>query len=146
MNVLVKKYKDFIDSLYINKMKKKLNETPKDEWLSIYETLNKWEFPVVFYKHIPLYVYDGTKKSHDRHYNIIRKIMESIEEEFSRKEILKFHNQIGGKYMSDSHFEYWYNNVRRSENSGEYYRRLFLFEDIEWWKDNVFEKLESCLL
>ena len=52
--------------------------------------------------------------------------------------------------MTNAEFEYWYENIsmtnsknRTDEAFNKYYDRRMKIEELEWWKDDVYDKLSK---
>lgn len=138
---LIRKYEDSIDNLYIRMLIKRLYKIPTEEWIGIWDTLNRWEMPISFYDIIPIYGYKGTAKSHDRLFKTITPVTKIIESTHSIKELLRFRNVRHETLKSDDEFEYWFANVRGNKNETGYYYRMSFVEGLKWWEDDVFKKL-----
>lgn len=135
----------FIDKVRQRKCIKRLKSIDKKEWLSIWNELNSWKWPEQLdtckprwwrWKALPKKTYVFTKP-----------LIEIIDQEFSEKEHLRFHNVAMGR-MKEVEFDYWYYNIRgnyESELFKKYYDRVFVIEAIEWWKDDVFNAITNSL-
>lgn len=137
-------FEDYIDNKLSQKIIKRLLSTPKDEWLSIGHTFNRWEFPIEFYDLIPSWwSKEWDKHLRDRAFRITNSVASEISKEFSTKEQLRFHNVTIGS-MTDEQFEYWFGNIRNNPNSSSiYYDRMFNIEKIKWWEDDTYSKIEK---
>lgn len=128
------------------KMVAKLHTLPKESWIAIDRQFNVWEFPMEFREFMPRWWMK--KRTIERAMAIISPLMKVVKNEFGNKEQLRFHNVFKGK-MTNAEFEYWYENVsmsngnRSEEAVKKYYERRRKVDELEWWKDEVFEKLST---
>ncbi len=126
------------------KIMERLNETEKSEWLRIANTFNSWEFPISFYDLIPKW---WGKPGMNQAAEVITPIIDRVKREFGEKEMLRFHNVTKGR-MSDSEFEYWFDNLSTSgvdKEYAKYYNRKCFIQSLNWWEDEVFEKLQRLI-
>lgn len=126
----------------------KLKTIDKGVWLHIGHTLNGWEFPIDLYDVMPHWYL--TNRSIKRAMKLISPVIKVIRDEFGNKEELRFHNVVRGS-MSNLEFEYWYDNfsIEGSKNTGQpentYYERSYEMDRLEWWKDEIWEKIKPLL-
>jgi hypothetical protein len=132
---------NYRDSRLICKSVMRLISLNKNNWIRYGNKFNSWEFPIEFYDLIPKWWTIGSDIH--RASKIIRPIRKIITDTFGEKEELRYHNVVNGK-MSDSEFEYWW-TIRDDNLDGDkfksYYDKKFKMEELEWWKEEVFNKI-----
>jgi hypothetical protein len=140
---------EICDQRRANKMIAKLHTLPKDSWIALARQLNGWEFPMEFREFTPRWWGKKGKWNSKRMMAIISPLMKVVNDEFGNKEQLRYHNVFKGK-MTNAEFEYWYENIsvinsknRTDEAFNKYYDRRRKIEELEWWKDEVYEKLST---
>ena len=50
--------------------------------------------------------------------------------------------------MSEKEFDYWWENIMDCESEvidDTYFKKRFYMEDVEWWEDEVFEKIKRAI-
>lgn len=129
------------DNRRAKRLIKRLYELPKENWLRIDHTLNRWEFPMEFFDLMPHWWL--LKKDMDRQMAIISPVMHIVNEEFGRKEQLRYHNVFNGK-MTNEEFEYWFNLNRNDIDIHTYYDRKHKVKTLNWWQDDIFQKLSDA--
>lgn len=137
---------NFFDKRLCNKIANRFNMLDKNMWLSYGHTFNRWQFPEDFYDLMPRWYRKGNRGrlNTNRYMTIYRTAAKLVDSHFTNKEQLRYHNVIMGK-MSEGEFEYWYENISRinvtDQVINKFYARRDKINEIEWWKDEVFEKI-----
>lgn len=141
---LVTKWQLFLDKKLSRKILNRLESLDRNKWLYIGDRFNRWEFPIEFYDLIPKWYMLGCNVK--RAMLITSLTMQRIRTEFGYKEELRAHN-VGMK-MTNDEFDFWYDNVRGSNNGNidSYYDRVFKMEEIHWWEDAVWAKISEHLI
>lgn len=129
-----------LDKRLSKRLVRRLYSTPKNEWLEILHNFNGWGFPLSFFDLIPRW----WASDHDtmRKYNVIKPVMKIVKKEFSEEERLRYHN-VSCLNMNNKEFDYWFKNVSYNHSETNYYSRRFKMNGLEWWRDDVYEKLEK---
>jgi len=132
----------FLDRWRQKRIIKKLLTIDKNYWMGINHTLNRWRIPQELHSIFPRWY----KKSRlpKKAFAFITPIMKIIDAEFSHEEQLRYHNVVKGK-MTDAEFDYWYSQDRFGKLSEEYYIKREYMDKIDWWKEDVFEKIKTTL-
>ncbi len=125
------------DKVLIEKLLNRFYESPKDMWIYYDHTFNSWEFPLEFYDLIPNWWFDS---SMDRKHQVLKPIAKLVKDEFGLKEELRYHNVQKGD-MTDEEFEYWFKNKDEEWFFYNYYDKKRNIEKIQWWKEDVYQKL-----
>ena len=139
-----------LDRRKAKRMVAKIHTIPKEKWMELEHQFNRWQFPMEFREFAPRLWGKKGKWDSERMSAIISPLVKVVNDEFGHKEMLRFHNVCKGK-MTNIEFEYWYDNVsmsnrNRSEDAfRKYYDRRKKIDELEWWKDDVFEKLSTVL-
>ncbi len=136
----------YLDDRSSKKILNRLKGLKTDMWLYYYEKFNSWEFPLEFYDLIPIWWKSGSNPK--RALKVLDLVMKEIKIKFSEKEQLRYHNVSNGR-MTNEEFDFWYDVIRTDnyEDTPEkkkYYDRSFAVETIQWWKDDVYNKLCGC--
>lgn len=146
---LVRFLNEISDKRRANRMVAKLHTLPKENWIAFDWQFNRGEFPIEFREFTPIWWCKKGKFNSERMMTIISPLMDVVEDEFGEKEQLRFHNVFKGK-MTNAEFEYWYENIsmingknRTDEARNKYYDRRRKIDELEWWKDEVFDKLST---
>jgi hypothetical protein len=131
------------DEILAQKMVDRLNSFPKEKWIFFYHDFNRWAFPMEFYDLLPSWWLTKGEFG-KRRYNILSPVCDLIRFHFTEKQLLAFHNCYMGN-MTEKEFEYWYEISRFSSDEvlQKYYDRSRKIEELHWWKDEVFEKIEK---
>lgn len=133
----------FWDKRLQKKFIKRLLSIDKSRWIGINRTFNFWSIPPEFYDLIPKWW--KYNKLPRKTFAFIRPVMQIIDDVFTKEEQLRYHNVQKGK-MTDAEFTFW-NSMDSfgEERVSRYYDRADYMDKIEWWKDDVFEKIKTAL-
>lgn len=131
------------DERLAKKLVKRIYSLPKEEWIEVEHTFNRWRFPMKFYDLMPKWwLKKWDKQKGERAIKIISPVMNIVHKEFGNKEELRYHNVYLGK-MTNDEFEYWYDFARGTESISAYYDKKFNVEKIKWWDEDVYKKLSE---
>lgn len=137
----------FLDRRRQEKIIRRLLTIDKREWLEIGHMLNSWQWHRRFLDLIPRWWPKRPKKW----FVFIHPITQIIEQEFGKRAELEYHNVHRGR-MTRKEFAYWFDHVhtddlsdRNKEAATQYYSRVMFMEEIEWWRDDIFEKIKTAL-
>lgn len=133
---------NWFDAILTKKLLKRLESLDRRDWLWYDNQFNNWGFPVEFYDLIPRW-WNSSKVRKGRRFELIWPVCERIQNEFSRKDQLRFHN-VGERRMSEAEFDYWYSITKINDEAVRiYYHRYYEVRKLKWWEDETFEKLKS---
>jgi len=142
MNIL-EEFQKWQDERVSRRIVERLFTFPKDRWVQFDWIFNQWDFPIEFYDLIPRGYNSYTMK---RKYRVIEKVCDVFRENVSWEVQLRFHNVVMNKRMTDKEFDYWFSlrfDDEKDNKNSIYFERKKQFENIEFWKDDVYERLQS---
>lgn len=139
----IKWFRDKKDENLSKKLVKRLFTLQFWEWFGVSHNFNNWLIHEKFYDLIPKDWNNYKVYNCDRKYKIITPLMDEINKGISKKASLRFHNVDRGK-MNDIEFNAWYENKENFLWCEKYNERKEAMENLEWWEDDVFNKLVEC--
>lgn len=119
----------------------KLKSLDRDSQIHCWQLLNQYDFPSELAGLAPEWWVD--KEFVESRDEVLKPVMQYIDSEFTEEETLRYHNVQKGR-MTDDEFTIWFKNRFAPDDMRElYYNRREKFRKIEWWKDEVWKKIEK---